>query len=204
MKQALQDHIHPKHSEIVQRYQKKNHLHFGQEHESVSNLVSQLRSLSTDRNFANTLERMLRDRLVCRINNYRIQRRLLAEKDLTFVKALDIATALELAEKSAADLHDSTSKGTRNVSGTSEGDVNFIKQRKSFKDTECWFCHSKSHVQRFCKLRRDQSRPENRNRNVNVNKIPSMSAILKMTRTQKLKCTLCSGHRAKRNLIQCR
>ena len=147
---------------------------------------------------------MLRDRLVCRINNYRIQRRLLAEKDLTFVKALDIATALELAEKSAADLHDSTSKGTRNVSGTSEGDVNFIKQRKSFKDTECWFCHSKGHVQRFCKLRRDQSRPENRNRNVNVNKIPSMSAILKMTRTQKLKCTLCSGHRAKRNLIQCR
>ena len=126
LKQALQDHIHPKHSEIVQRYQKKNHLHFGQEHESVSNFVSQLRSLSTDRNFANTLERMLRDRLVCRINNYRIQRRLLAEKDLTFVKALDIATALELAEKSAADLHDSTSKGTRNVSGTSEGDMNFI------------------------------------------------------------------------------
>ena len=68
---------------------------------------------------------MLRDRLVCGINNDRIYRRLLAEKDLTFVKALDIATAMELAEKSAADLHDSTSKGTRSVFGMSKGDVTF-------------------------------------------------------------------------------
>ena len=111
---------------MVQRY--KFHSHFRQEHESVSTFVSQLRSLSKDCNFGDTLELMLRDRLVSGINNDRIQRRLLAEKDLTFVKALDIATAMELAEKSAADLHDSTSKGTRSVPGTSEGDVNFIKK----------------------------------------------------------------------------
>ena len=75
----------------------------------MATFVSQLRSLSKDRNFGDTLELTLRDRLVCGINNDRIQRRLLAEKNLTFIKALDIATAMELAEKSAADLHDSTS-----------------------------------------------------------------------------------------------
>ena len=98
---------------------------------------------------------MLRDGLVCGINSDRIQRRLLAEKDITFVKALVIAMPIELTEESAADLYDSTSKGTRSVSGTSEGDVNIIKKRKSFKDTKCRFCHSKGHVQRFCKRRRE-------------------------------------------------
>ena len=44
------------------------------------------------------------DRLICWISNDRIQRRLLAEKDLTFDKALEVATAMEMAEKSAADL----------------------------------------------------------------------------------------------------
>ena len=87
--------------------------------------VSQLRSLFKDCNFLNTLELMLRDRLLCGINNDRIQRRLLAEKDLTFVKALDIATAMELAEKSAADLQNSSSKGARSVFGMSKGDVTF-------------------------------------------------------------------------------
>ena len=42
---------------------------------------------------------MMRDRLVCGINNDCIQRQLSAEKDLTFVKALDITMAMELAEK---------------------------------------------------------------------------------------------------------
>ena len=53
---------------------------------------------------------MLREIIVCGISSDRIQRRLLAEKDLTFIKALDIATAM--AAKNAADLQDSFDRGT--------------------------------------------------------------------------------------------
>ncbi|KAL5505289.1 hypothetical protein EMCRGX_G006696 [Ephydatia muelleri] len=51
--------------------------------------------------FGDTLEQMLRDRIVCGIKNSRVQRRLLAEPMLTFAKALEIAQASELAEKNA-------------------------------------------------------------------------------------------------------
>ena len=54
--------------------------------------------------YTDTLPLMLRDRLVCGVNQSGIQKRLLAEKDLTFDEALDIAKALEAAEKDTQDL----------------------------------------------------------------------------------------------------
>ena len=38
---------------------------------------------------------MLRDPLVCGVNDERIQRRLLAESQLEFKKAMEVATAME-------------------------------------------------------------------------------------------------------------
>ena len=48
---------------------------------------------------------MLRDRLVCGIRDAHTQRRLLAEPELTFKKAFDLAQASETAEKNAKQLH---------------------------------------------------------------------------------------------------
>ena len=50
-------------------------------------------------NFGETLELMLRDRLVCGINDETTQRLLLAESKLTFKKASEIATSQETASK---------------------------------------------------------------------------------------------------------
>ena len=47
---------------------------------------------------------MLPDRLVCGINDDRIQKRLLSEPELTFQKAFDLAQAMELADKGTHDL----------------------------------------------------------------------------------------------------
>jgi uncharacterized protein YjbK len=47
---------------------------------------------------------MLRDWLVCGINDEQIQRRLLAESSLDFKKAMKIATSMEAAVKNARDL----------------------------------------------------------------------------------------------------
>eukprot|EP00731_Ephydatia_muelleri_P018868 Em0011g908a len=47
---------------------------------------------------------MLRDRLVCGVRDPQLQKRLLAERQLTFSKALELAQAFESAESSARDI----------------------------------------------------------------------------------------------------
>ena len=47
---------------------------------------------------------MIKDRLVCGVNDERIQRRLLAESRLDFKKALELATAMETADKNTHDI----------------------------------------------------------------------------------------------------
>ena len=59
-------------------------------------------------NYKDTVQEMLHDRLVCGVNQSGIQKGLLAEKDLTFDKALDIAKALKEAEKDTQDLNSDT------------------------------------------------------------------------------------------------
>ena len=57
--------------------------------------------------YGQILDEMIRDRIVCRIADDRIQRRLLSESDLTLKKAVEISLAIELAAKNIIDLHES-------------------------------------------------------------------------------------------------
>lgn len=66
----IQDHLAPKPSEIVQRF-------FWQ-------FVAVLRNLAEHCEYGDTLDTMLRDRIVCGVWDEKIQRRLLVEKKLTF------------------------------------------------------------------------------------------------------------------------
>ena len=50
------------------------------------------------------LEGMLRDRLVCGVSDIQIQWKLLAERTLTFTKALEISQGLETAAKNMREL----------------------------------------------------------------------------------------------------
>ena len=61
--------------------------------------VEELKKLSTECEYGDSLNEMIRDRLVCGVNDRRIQRSLLAEPDLTFKKAMEIAQAMEAADK---------------------------------------------------------------------------------------------------------
>ena len=98
----VQRHQHPKPSAIVQRF--KFNTRFRKPGESIASYVAELRSLSEHCDFKTTLEEMLRDRLVCGVNDEQIQRRLLAESSLDFKKALKIATSMETAVKSCREL----------------------------------------------------------------------------------------------------
>ena len=61
--------------------------------ESVAEIVSALCALSEFCEYGETLNEILRDRLACGIGDERTQRHLLAEKELSFAPALEIARA---------------------------------------------------------------------------------------------------------------
>ena len=96
----LKDHFQSKTSEIMQRW--KFNTRNRKPDESVSDYMAELRKLAQDCNFGDSLTVMLRDQLVCGINDDNIQRRLLSEDTLTFDKALKFAQ--EVANRGIQDL----------------------------------------------------------------------------------------------------
>ena len=58
-----------------------------------------LRTLSEHSNFGDTVKDILRDRLMCGINDQNIQEKLLSELRLTYEKAVDNAISIETADK---------------------------------------------------------------------------------------------------------
>lgn len=75
-------HYSPQPVEIMQRY--RFYTRVWQPNETVAEFVADLRRLAKHCNFGDTLEKMLSDRLACGINDSSIQKKLLAESDLTF------------------------------------------------------------------------------------------------------------------------
>ena len=89
---AVSNHYSPKPSEITERFNfnKRNQL----QNESIAEYVGELRRLSEFCDYGDTLESMLRDRLVCGLRDDILQTRLLEEINLTFKSALVIAPKL--------------------------------------------------------------------------------------------------------------
>lgn len=80
--EALEHHFSPQPSVIVERVKFLSKSR--QEEEHMAEFVAGLHRLSEHCQFGTTPEDMLRDRLVCGINDDRIQSGLLAERELAF------------------------------------------------------------------------------------------------------------------------
>ena len=74
---VMQQHFNPKPVVTVERF--KFNSRFRRTGESVATFVAELRHLALHCEYGDSLNDMLRDRLICGINNARIQRRLLSE-----------------------------------------------------------------------------------------------------------------------------
>ena len=66
-------------------------------------------------NYGRSLNEMLCDRLVCRIANPTMQKRLLDEPDLTLDRAVSMAQAAKLADKGAKELQSANDKSVNDV-----------------------------------------------------------------------------------------
>ena len=97
--EVLSTHFRPTPSEIVERC--RFHSRYRRPAESIAVFVSELTEFC---NFGNTLETMIRDRLVCCVNDVGIQKRLLLEPGLRYAKAVELAQSLESAAQNVNEL----------------------------------------------------------------------------------------------------
>ena len=131
----MKEHKEPQPSVIVRRFQFNTRKQ--QTGETVAEYVAALRKAAEFCNYGDSLSEMLRDRLLCGITDTSVQKRLLAEKDLTLDKAVSLAQSVEIAEKGAKDLHlpteDSSElhKLTQGVSSGSESRSREAKHKRS-------------------------------------------------------------------------
>ena len=98
LKQLMLHHENPRPNMIDERFKFNSRVRNA--NESVSMFVAELRKLTEYYEYGESLNDMLRDRLVCGINHERTQQRLLSEgstQKKTLKKALDVALLLELA-----------------------------------------------------------------------------------------------------------
>ena len=107
---ALKAHYKPRVIVIYERY--KFYSRSQKSGESVADFVAAIKALAHSCEFGTGLNDMLRDRFVMGLSNEITQHTLLAEADLTFARAVEVATAREAAIRDAQAMGSTGGTGT--------------------------------------------------------------------------------------------
>ena len=111
---VLRKHFEPKRAIVAEQ------CHFHKRNQAVGKFIADydaaLCKLATNCKFVDYLENALRDRFICGLSNEAIQRHFLSEPDLTLTKAMDLAQAMEAAERNSKSLK-GTEFAIRNLLG---------------------------------------------------------------------------------------
>ena len=160
--ETLKQHYEPKPLVIAERF----HFHRRNQaaSESIAEYVAELRRLSTHCEFGPYLGQALRDRLVCGLQHESIQKRLLAEPDLTLKRATELALGMEAADRNAKSLkilEGSVQKlnvrqPALNAPCYRCGRTNHAAKDCRFRDAECHYCKKKGHIASACRARPPQ------------------------------------------------
>ena len=155
--EKLARHFKPAPSEIVERF--KFHSRVRRAGESITTYVAELRSLSEYCNFGAMLNDMLRDRLVCGVNDGAIQKTLLAQVALTYEKAAELALNAEAATQSMREL------GLRSESGSFSRPTPQVVHKTDATDAAmgasqgsptCYRCGFRGHTADKCRVNSHQ------------------------------------------------
>ena len=165
--ELVEHHRNPKPSVIVRRYNFNSRMK--QPGESIADYTAELCKIAEDCAFSETLEDMLRDRIVCGISEPQLQRRLLAESELTYKTALEIAQSWEAAGTNTRDLQKSQASNStvnrvvrpeqqsKHNQGASSNSFTcsrcggqHLASHCKYKQSKCHFCQKKGHLARVC------------------------------------------------------
>ena len=123
----LKAHFSPKPLTIAKR------LHFHRRGraagESIAEYLAELRRLATHCEFADFLDQALHDRLVCGVRSQNVQKLLLSEAKLTLTKAMELAQAMEAAERNAQGLKE-TEAAVKKLSSSTFKDKGHTSSRQ--------------------------------------------------------------------------
>ena len=113
LRQTMTNHYKPQRVTIAERFRfnKRNQ----GDNESVADYIVALKQLASSCEFGAFLNEALRDRFVRGLRHESIQKRLLADKDLTFNTACDVAHATELAASDTLELSGKPTTATMDV-----------------------------------------------------------------------------------------
>ncbi|XP_040069342.2 uncharacterized protein LOC115329771 isoform X2 [Ixodes scapularis] len=166
----LQQHFSPKLNETAQSYKffSRNQL----PGEPVRDFVVAIRQIADTCNFGDTLDRMLKDRIVCGLQNSTVRRQLLAKPFLTRTEAEEVAVAAEMAEENVKEMQRAT---------TEDGGVHAVGSRTArqkwretespcsrcgrgghqpdacrFRSAQCYNCRQRGHIAKACFRRADR------------------------------------------------
>ena len=147
--QTMQTHLDPQPLIIAQRF--KFHQRSQKSGESIAQFVAELRKCAEYCDFQNKLDEAIRDRLVCGLCNETIQKRLLAEKNLTLAAAIEIAQGMEAATKQTTEL--------RAVSGQSQShEIHSVSKPTAKPKKKCYRCGKTGHLPSICHFRDQKCR----------------------------------------------
>ena len=169
--ETLKRYYEPKPLVIAERFH--FHRRFQAADENVAEFMAQLRRLSEHCDFGAYLDQALRDRLVCGLRNESIQRRLLAESDLSLTRALELAQGMEAAESNVKSLkgaesavHKVTTQTSIASTSTSTpcyrcGHSNHAPNECRFREAVCHYCNKKGHIAPACRAKKQQDAARN-------------------------------------------
>ena len=150
---VLQRHFEPAPLIIAERF----HCHKRDQHEGegVADYAAVLKQYAERCDFAEFLEQALRDRFMCGLKNSAIQKKLLTEKKLSWQGAVDIAQAMESADKQASNFKNSPVSGTVNaIHGPRPKTGNRNRTyKKNDKFAKPYFCCGGNHLPQTCKFK---------------------------------------------------
>ncbi|XP_049272019.1 uncharacterized protein LOC125758642 [Rhipicephalus sanguineus] len=144
IKKAVREHMHPKPSVLCGRFlfYKRNQA----QGESVADYVTALRRLAENCGFGDDtlpMDEMMRDRFVFGISNEAVQQRLLAERDLTFTVAYDMAVTAEATQRQQREIR-TQSLSDANCIGDAALHETRPKEPAASRDGVCYRCNGSS------------------------------------------------------------
>ena len=160
------------------------------------------RKLTEHCKFGETLDDMMRDRLVCGIKDETVQWRLLAEPDLKNKRAVELALAFELVSKNTLDLNSQVKEEeapvhlVNNPQGELKcyrcGGKHWPKQCR-FRESKCYDCDETGHLERMChgKKKTNDNEPARNEQSKHKRELIYLRRIVKpMKRAGSIACTI--------------